>query len=60
MLHFFIAYTFDLVYNFGPPGPVLITGTAAIIDGKIHNFSSNTILGWRKFNIGTQEPTKAL
>ena len=60
MVNFLIAYTFDLVYIYGPPGPVLITGTAAIIDKKIHVFSSNTILGWREFNIGAQEPTKAL
>ena len=45
MVHFFNAYSFDLGYNQGPPGPVLITGTAAIIDVKIHEFSYNTLLG---------------
>ena len=30
-VHFFNAFSFDLGYSWGPPSPVLVTGTAAII-----------------------------
>ena len=36
-----------------------ITGIAAIIDGKTSDFSFKTVLGWRKFIIGAQDPTNA-
>ena len=42
-----------------PLGPLAITGIAAIIDGKISDFSFKTLLGWRKFINGAQDPTYA-
>ena len=59
MVHFFNACSVDSSCISGPLGPVAITGIAAIIDGKISEFSFNTILGWRKFLIGAQDPTNA-
>ena len=59
MVHFFNAYSVDSTCNYGSLGPVGITGIAAIIDGKISDFSLKTLLGWRKFNIEAQDPTNA-
>ena len=59
MVHFFKAYSVDSTCNYGSLGPVGITGIAAIIDGKISDFSLKTLLGWRKFIIGAQDPTNA-
>ena len=59
MVHFFNTYSVDSSRKLGPFCPVAITGIAAIIDGKISDFSFQTLLGWRKFNIGAQDPTNA-
>ena len=59
MVHFFNAYSVDSSCKLVPLGPVAITGIAAIIDGKISDFSLKTLLGWRKFIIGAQDPTNA-
>ena len=59
MVHFFNAYSVDSSCNYGPLGPVAITGIAAIIDGKTSDFSFKTLLGRRKFIIAAQHPTNA-
>ena len=55
----FNAYSVDSSRKLGPFCPVAITRIAAIIDGKISDFSFKTLLGWRKFNIGAQDPANA-
>ena len=59
MMHFFNAYNVDSSCNYGPVGRMGIVGIAAIIDGKISDFSFKTLLGWWKVIIGAQEPTNA-
>ena len=59
MVHFFNDYSVHSSCIWYLLGPVAITGSAAIIDGKKTDFSFNTILGWRKFIIGAQDQTNA-